>query len=184
MSSFLSSFRQKNSSPQHSARQADALTLARRQLKLAVDQQEMAVEDLQTARQTGDERKIREAKEDVKEAKEDVKEAEEKVQKAEEKVQKAEEKVQKAKEEVQEKAAAQLQCHTSSQFFSAKIDERSAFTFLRIRMAFSIVSDLSIELTVSCRWTGMQQPLPMNWHRSGSQKVWTLACNSSSSTGP
>ena len=177
MSSFLSSFRQKNSSPQHSARQADALTLARRQLKLAVDQQEMAVEDLQTARQTGDERKIREAKEDVKEA-------EEKVQKAEEKVQKAEEKVQKAKEEVQEKAAAQLQCHTSSQFFSAKIDERSAFTFLRIRMAFSIVSDLSIELTVSCRWTGMQQPLPMNWHRSGSQKVWTLACNSSSSTGP
>ncbi|CAL1163102.1 unnamed protein product [Cladocopium goreaui] len=56
----------------------------------------MAVEDLQTARQTGDERKIREAKEDVKEAKEEVKEAEEKVQKAEEKVQKA-------KEEVQEK---------------------------------------------------------------------------------
>ena len=191
MSSFLSSFRQKNSSPQHSARQADALTLARRQLKLAVDQQEMAVEDLQTARQTGDERKIREAEEKVQKAeekvekaKEEVKEAEEKVQKAEEKVQKAEEKVQKAKEEVQEKAAAQLQCHTSSQFFSAKIDERSAFTFLRIRMAFSIVSDLSIELTVSCRWTGMQQPLPMNWHRSGSQKVWTLACNSSSSTGP
>ena len=59
--------------------------------------------------------------------------------------------MQKAKEEVQEKAAAQLQCHTSSQFFSAKIDERSAFTFLRIRMAFSIVSDLSIELTVSCQ---------------------------------
>ena len=48
----------------------------------------MAVEDLQTARQTGDERKIREA--------------EEKVQKAEEKVQKAEEKVEKAKEEVKE----------------------------------------------------------------------------------
>ena len=148
-------------------------------------QVDMAVEDLQAARRTGDEQKIREAKEEVKEAEEEVKEAEEevkeaeeevkeaeeKVEKAKEEVKEAEEKVEKAKDEVQEKAAAQLQCHTSSQFFSAKIDERSVFTFLRIRMVFSIVSDLSIELTVSCRWTGMQQPLPMNWHRSGSQRL-------------
>ena len=145
----------------------------------------MAVEDLQAARRTGDERKIREAKEEVKEAKEEVKEAEQKVEKAEQKVEKGEEKVKEAKkEDVQEKVSAQLQCHTSSQFFSAKINERSVFTFPRIRMAFSIVSDLSIELTVSCRWTRMQQPLPMNWHRWGSQKLWTLACNSSNSTGP
>lgn len=138
----------------------------------------MAVEDLQAARRTGDEQKIREAKEEVKEA-------EQKVEKAEQKVEKGEEKVKEAKkEDVQEKVSAQLQCHTSSQFFSAKINERSVFTFPRIRMAFSIVSDLSIELTVSCRWTRMQQPLPMNWHRWGSQKLWTLACNSSSSTGP
>ena len=134
-------------------------------------QVDMAVEDLQAARRTGDEQKIREAKEEVKEAKEEVKEAKEEVKEAEEKVEKAEEKVEKAKDEVQEKAAAQLQCHTFSQFFSAKINERSVFTFLRIRMVFSIVSDLSIELTVSCRWTGMQQPLPMNWHRSGSQRL-------------
>ena len=161
------------------------MTLARRQLNLALDQQaaaqvqvDMAVEDLQAARRTGDERKIREAKEEVKEA-------EQKVEKAEQKVEKGEEKVKEAKkEDVQEKVSAQLQCHTSSQFFSAKINERSVFTFPRIRMAFSIVSDLSIELTVSCRWTRMQQPLPMNWHRWGSQKLWTLACNSSSSTGP
>ena len=53
---------------------------------------DMAVEDLQTARQTGDERKIREAKEDVKEAKEEVKEAKEEVQKAKEEVQKVQEK--------------------------------------------------------------------------------------------
>ena len=153
---------------------------------------DMAVEDLQTARQTGDERKIREAKEEVKEAKEEVKEAKEEVKEAEQKVEKAEQKVEKGeekvkeakKEDVQEKVSAQLQCHTSSQFFSAKINERSVFTFPRIRMAFSIVSDLSIELTVSCRWTRMQQPLPMNWHRWGSQKLWTLACNSSNSTGP
>ena len=161
------------------------MTLARRQLNLALDQQaaaqvqvDMAVEDLQAARRTGDERKIREAKEEVKEA-------EQKVEKAEQKVEKGEEKVKEAKkEDVQEKVSAQLQCHTSSQFFSAKINERSVFTFPRIRMAFSIVSDLSIELTVSCRWTRMQQPLPMNWHRWGSQKLWTLACNSSNSTGP
>ena len=160
------------------------MTLARRQLNLALDQQaaaqvqvDMAVEDLQAARRTGDEQKIREAKEEVEKA-------EEKVEKAKEEVKEAKEEMKEAKEEVQEKAAAQLQCHTSSQFFSAKINERSVFKFLRIRMAFSIVSDLSIELTVSCRWTGMQQPLPMNWHRSGSHRLWTLACNSSSSTGP
>ena len=142
-------------------------------------QVDMAVEDLQAARRTGDEQKIREAKEEVvkeaeekvEKAKEEVKEAKEEVKEAKEEVKEAEEKVEKAKDEVQEKAAAQLQCHTSSQFFSAKIDERSVFTFLRIRMVFSIVSDLSIELTVSCRWTGMQQPLPMNWHRSGSQRL-------------
>ena len=142
-------------------------------------QVDMAVEDLQAARRTGDEQKIREAKEEVvkeaeekvEKAKEEVKEAKEEVKEAKEEVKEAEEKVEKAKDEVQEKAAAQLQCHTSSQFFSAKIDERSVFTFLRIRMVFSIVSDLSIELTVSCRWPGMQQPLPMNWHRSGSQRL-------------
>ena len=49
---------------------------------------DMAVEDLQTARQTGDEAKVREA--------------EEKVQKAEEKVQKAEEKVKEAEEKVKD----------------------------------------------------------------------------------
>ena len=82
-------------------------------------QVDMAVEDLQTARQTGDERKIREAKEDVKEAKEEVKEAKEEVQKAEEKVQKAEEKVQKAKEEVQKVQEKAICCTASvwSQFF-------------------------------------------------------------------
>ena len=81
------------------------MTLARRQLELALDQQataqvqvDVAVEDLQTARQTGDERKIREAEEKVEKAKEEVKEAEEKVQKAKEEVKEAEEKVQKAKE--------------------------------------------------------------------------------------
>ena len=133
------------------------------------------MEDLRTARETGTE-KVEKAEEKVEKAKEEVKEAKEKVKEAKEEVKEA-------KDEVQEKAAAQLQCHTSSQFFSAKINERSVFTFLRIRMVFSIVSDLSIELTVSCRWTGMQQPLPMNWHRSG-QRLWMLACNSSSSTGP
>ena len=95
------------------------MTLARRQLELALDQQataqlaldralvfvDMAVEDLQTARQTGDERKIREA--------------EEKVQKAEEKVEKAEEKVKEAKEEVQKVQEKAICCTASvwSQFF-------------------------------------------------------------------
>ena len=67
------------------------MTLARRQLNLALDQQaaaqvqvDMAVEDLQAARRTGDERKIREAKEEVKEAKEEVKEAKEEVKEAKE----------------------------------------------------------------------------------------------------
>ena len=45
----------------------------------------MAVEDLQAARRTGDERKIREAKEEVKEAEQKVKEAKEEVQKVQEK---------------------------------------------------------------------------------------------------
>ena len=116
------------------------MTLARRQLELALDQQataqvqvDMAVEDLQAARRTGDERKIREAKEEVKEAKEEVKEAkeevkeaeqkvekaEEKVQKAEEKVEKAEEKVKEAKEEVQKVQEKAICCTASvwSQFF-------------------------------------------------------------------
>ena len=68
------------------------MTLARRQLELALDQQataqvqvDMAVEDLQAARRTGDERKIREAKEEVKEAEQKVKEAKEEVQKVQEK---------------------------------------------------------------------------------------------------
>ena len=55
------------------------MTLARRQLKLALDQQEtaqaqvnMAVEDLQTAKETGDEQEVEKAKEEVKEAKKEV----------------------------------------------------------------------------------------------------------------
>eukprot|EP00438_Fugacium_kawagutii_P006554 Skav207714 [mRNA] locus=scaffold1347:117467:126187:+ [translate_table: standard] len=47
----------------------------------------MTVEDLQAARRTGDERKIRKAKEELKEAKEEVKEAKEEVKEAEEEVQ-------------------------------------------------------------------------------------------------
>ena len=178
--------------------QADALSVARRLLTFALDQQAtaqaqvkraeaqaaMAIEDLQEARQKRAKEEVAKAEEKVAKAKEEVKEAEEKVEKAKEEVKEAKEEMKEAKEEVQEKAAAQLQCHTSSQFFSAKISEISVFTFPRIRMAFSIVSDLSIGLTVSCRWTGMQQALPMNWHQSGSQRLWTLACNSSSSTGP
>ena len=68
------------------------------QVNSAQVQVDMAVEDLQTARQTGDERKIREA---------------------EEKVQKAEEKVEKAKEEVQKVQEKAICCTASvwSQFF-------------------------------------------------------------------
>ena len=102
------------------------MTLARRQLELALDQQaaaqvqvDMAVEDLQTARQTGDERKIREAEEKVQKAEEKVEKAKEEVKEAEEKVQKAEEKVQKAKEEVQKVQEKAICCTASvwSQFF-------------------------------------------------------------------
>ena len=64
--------------------QVDALTLARRQLKLALDQQasaqkqvDMALENLRTARVTGDEEKVKEAKEEVKEAEEKAEKAEE-----------------------------------------------------------------------------------------------------------
>ncbi|CAK9081179.1 unnamed protein product [Durusdinium trenchii] len=99
-------------------RQVDALTLARRQLKLALDQQataqaqvdraqvqvDMAVEDLRTARETGDEQKVEEAKKEVEEAEEKVKEAEEKVEKAEEKVEKAKTEAKKAEEKLEEKA--------------------------------------------------------------------------------
>ena len=65
-------------------------------------QVDMAEEDLQAARRTGDEQKIREAKEEVKEAKEEVKEAKEDVKEAEEKVKEAKEEVKEAKEEVKE----------------------------------------------------------------------------------
>ena len=93
--------------------------MARRQLELALDQQataqvqvDMAVEDLQTARQTGDERKIREAEEKVQKA-------EEKVEKAKEEVKEAKEEVQKAKEEVQKVQEKAICCTASvwSQFF-------------------------------------------------------------------
>ena len=60
------------------------MTLARRQLKLALDQQasaqkqvDMALENLRTARVTGDEEKVKEAKEEVKEAEEKAEKAEE-----------------------------------------------------------------------------------------------------------
>ena len=71
-------------------------------------QVDMAEEDLQAARRTGDEQKIREAKEEVKEAKEDVKEAEEKVKEAKEEVKEA-------KDEVQEKAAMFMCVFATSQ---------------------------------------------------------------------
>ena len=72
----------------------------------------MAVEDLQTARQTGDERKIREAEEKVQKA-------EEKTEKAKEEVKEAKEEVQKAKEEVQKVQEKAICCTASvwSQFF-------------------------------------------------------------------
>ena len=92
------------------------MTLARRQLQLALEKQasaqeqvnsaqeqvDMALEDLRTARVTGDEAKVEKAEEKVEKA-------EEKVEKAEEKVAKAEEKVKEAKKEV-EKAEDRADC--------------------------------------------------------------------------
>ena len=78
---------------------------------------DMAVEDLQTARQTGDERKIREAKEEVKA--EQVEKAKEEVKEAKEEVKEAEQKVKEAKEEVQKVQEKAICCTASvwSQFF-------------------------------------------------------------------
>ena len=81
------------------------------------------MEDLRTAKETGDEEK--------------VKEAEEKVEKAEEKVEKAEEKVAKAEEKLDEKATQEkaIRCTASvlSQF-SRKMQKihESYFTYLHI----------------------------------------------------
>eukprot|EP00434_Breviolum_minutum_P042142 symbB.v1.2.037497.t1/scaffold5556.1/size26356/2 len=103
--------------------EVDALTLARRQLKLALDQQasaqkqvdranvqvdtadvhlQTAREDFRKAKETGDEEKVEKAKEEVKEAEEKVEKAKEEVKEAKEEVKEAEEKVEKAKEEVKE----------------------------------------------------------------------------------
>ena len=83
-------------------------------------QVDMAVEDLRTARETGDEQKVEEAKKEVEEAEEKVKEAEEKVEKAEEKVEKAKTEAKKAEEKLEEKAQQEkaIRCTASvlSQF--------------------------------------------------------------------
>ena len=75
------------------------MTTARRQLKLALDQQasaqvqvDMALEDLGKARETGNEAKVEKAKVEVEKAEEKVEKAEEKVEKAKKEVEKAEEK--------------------------------------------------------------------------------------------
>eukprot|EP00438_Fugacium_kawagutii_P006335 Skav217723 [mRNA] locus=scaffold308:82993:89695:- [translate_table: standard] len=95
----------------------DALTLARRQLKLALDQQaaaqkqvdsaqeqvDMALEDLRKARETEHEQKVEKAEEKVKEAKREVKEAKREVEKAEEKVKEAKKEVKEAEEKLEEK---------------------------------------------------------------------------------
>ena len=71
----------------------------------------MAVEDLQTAKETGDEQEVEKAKEEVKEAKKEVKEAEEKVEKAKEEVKEAKEEV-KAQQEKAIRCTASV-CHSS-----------------------------------------------------------------------
>ena len=118
--------------------QVDALTLARRQLQLAVNQQttaqkqvdsaevqvDMAVEDLRTARETGDEQKVKEAEEKVEKAEEKVEKAEAKVEKAEAKVEKAKKEVNEAKEEMKAQQEKAIRCAASvlSQF-SRKMQE-------------------------------------------------------------
>ena len=94
------------------------MTLARRQLKLALDQQasaqkqvDMALEDLRTARVTGDEEKVEKAEEKVEKAKEEVKEAKEEVKGAKEEVKEAEEKV-----EAQQEKAIRCTASVWSQF--------------------------------------------------------------------
>eukprot|EP00438_Fugacium_kawagutii_P012612 Skav205509 [mRNA] locus=scaffold231:172768:176125:- [translate_table: standard] len=113
----------------------DALTSARRQLKLALDQQEtaqvqvdMAVEDLRKAKQKGDEQKVEKAKEEVKEAKKEVKEAEEKVEKA--------------KEEVKAQQEKAIRCTASVLGLEEKVKEESLHPSLLLEKFAGDLGDL------------------------------------------
>ena len=122
--------------------QADALTSARRLLTFALDQQataqaqvNIAVDDWQKAKETGDEQKVKEAKEEVKEAEAKVEKAKKEVEKAEEKVKEAKKEVNEAKEKVEAQQEKAIRCTASvwSQFSRKmqKIDE-SYFAYLHI----------------------------------------------------
>ena len=147
------------------------MTSARRQLKLALDQQasaqeqvntaqkqvdraevqvDMALEDLRKAKKKGDEEakvekaeaKVKEAEEKVKEAKKEVKEAEEKVEKAKEEVKEVE---QKAKEEslpLLEKFAGELD-DLEERILNSRINNREDRPFLeRDEVIQNIVAEM------------------------------------------
>ena len=99
------------------------MTLLRRQLQLALDQQasaqkqvdnaqeqvDMALEDLRNAKQKGDEEKVEKAKEEVEKAEEKVEKAKKEMKEAKKEVKEAEEKVEKAEEEANEESLPLLE---------------------------------------------------------------------------
>ena len=88
----------------------------------------VAVDDCQKAKETGDEQKVKEAKEEVKEAEKEVEKAEEKVKQAKKEVNEAEEKV-----KAQQEKAIRCTASVWSQFSRKmqKIDE-NYFAYLHI----------------------------------------------------
>ena len=78
----------------------------------------VAVDDWQKAKETGDEQKVKEAKEEVKEAEAKVEKAKKEVEKAEEKVKQAKKEVNEAEEKVKAQQEKAIRCTASvwSQF--------------------------------------------------------------------
>ena len=118
------------------------MTLARRQLKLALDQQEtaqaqvnVALKDLQTAKGTGDE-------EEVEKAKKEVKEAEEKVEKAKKEVEKAQEKANEESLPLLEKFGGELD-DLDERILNSRINNKEDRPFLeRDEVIQSIVEEM------------------------------------------